>query len=64
LIDQGLPDFSWYCIPKREKFYQITKNIPNGHTRMYRSKALHNLPKLVFLVWKYTIWQTRHDPSI
>jgi protoporphyrinogen oxidase len=34
----GLPDFSWYNIPKREKIYQITiryskmdKNIPEGH---------------------------------
>jgi hypothetical protein len=26
----GLPDFSWYSIPKRGKVSQTTKNIPNG----------------------------------
>jgi hypothetical protein len=44
--EQGLPDFSWFNIPKREKIYQITakntqmgtkytkwpQNIPNGGT--------------------------------
>jgi hypothetical protein len=34
----GLPDFSWYNIPKRDKIYQMTlkytkgpQNIPNDH---------------------------------
>jgi hypothetical protein len=27
----GLPDFSWYMIPKPEKMYQLIKNAPNGH---------------------------------
>jgi hypothetical protein len=27
----GLPDFSWYNIPKRVKMYQNLGNIPNGH---------------------------------
>jgi hypothetical protein len=25
-LTAGLPDFSWYKIPKREKIYQITTN--------------------------------------
>jgi hypothetical protein len=27
------------------------------YTHTFRSKALQNLPKVVFLVWKYAIWQ-------
>jgi hypothetical protein len=27
----GLPDFSWYKIPKQGKIYQITTTIPNVH---------------------------------
>jgi hypothetical protein len=27
----GLPDFSWHKRPKREKIYQVTKKLPNGH---------------------------------
>jgi hypothetical protein len=27
------------------------------HTKIFHYKALKNLPKLVFLVCKYTIWQ-------
>jgi hypothetical protein len=27
------------------------------YTSIFHSKALHNLPKLGFLVWKQTIWQ-------
>jgi hypothetical protein len=27
------------------------------YTNLFHSKALQNLPKLKFLVWKYTIWQ-------
>jgi hypothetical protein len=27
------------------------------HTNIFHCKALQNLPKLRFLVWKYTIWQ-------
>jgi hypothetical protein len=42
------------------------KNVPNGrsiiqmakeYTNLFHSKALQNLPKLEFLVWKQTIWQ-------
>jgi hypothetical protein len=59
----GLPDFSWHNIPKRGKIYQIITPLPNDHkiylkifqmsikqTGIFHSKALHNLPKLVFLV--------------
>jgi hypothetical protein len=65
----GLPDFSWYMIPKAEK------NVPNEHEtyqmvikypkckifqtdiKYIHSKALQNLPNLGILVWKQTIWQ-------
>jgi hypothetical protein len=69
----GLPDFSWNNIPECEKIYQLTIKLLNGHklykmavnilqmdityTNIFDFKALQNLPKLGFLVWKYTIWQ-------
>jgi hypothetical protein len=31
LFQSGLPDFSWYNIPKRENGTKWPKNIPNGH---------------------------------
>jgi hypothetical protein len=42
----GLPDFSWYCVPKREQIYQITTkclyqiavNIPNSSKYTKRPK--------------------------
>jgi hypothetical protein len=62
----GLPDLSWYNIPKRGKLYQMTikytkwpHNTPNDHkmdqmaikhTNIFRFKLLQNLPKLGFLV--------------
>jgi hypothetical protein len=66
-----LPDFSWHNIPKcwknipgDHKTYQMTKkftnlsvNISNGHKIYQHRKTLQNLPKIGFLVLKYTIWQ-------
>jgi hypothetical protein len=68
-----LPDFSRHNLPKRGKNiptgHNITKwpwNIPNGcktlqmtikYTNIFPFKAIQNLPKLIFMVWKYTIWQ-------
>jgi hypothetical protein len=65
-VHAGLPDFSRYNIPKREKIYQMTTkytnwplNISNGHkinqvlikyTKIFYYKAHQNLPKLGFLV--------------
>jgi hypothetical protein len=62
----GLPDFSWYMIPKKEKMYQMNRkytkwsqNIPKVHQilqmdikyiNIFQSMALQNLPKLGFLV--------------
>jgi hypothetical protein len=62
----GLPDFSWYNIPKREKYAKMTTkytnwplNIPNGSkidgvsinfTSIFYCKTLQNLPKLSILV--------------
>jgi hypothetical protein len=47
----GLPDFSWYGIPKREKYTKITtkytkwqSNIPNGH-KTYQHLFLQDTPK-------------------
>jgi hypothetical protein len=56
----GLPDFSWYKIPKREKYIKWLQNVPNGrkidqmaikYTNIFHCKTLQNLPKLgLFLV--------------
>jgi hypothetical protein len=27
----GLPDFSWFNLPTREKYSKLPQNIPNGH---------------------------------
>jgi hypothetical protein len=47
----GLPDFSWYNIPKWEKLQQVTfkytkwpQNIPNGH-KIYQHLSLQDPPK-------------------
>jgi hypothetical protein len=71
--ETGLPDFSWYNIPKWGNMYQATlkytnwpQQIPTSHkidhmaiksTNIFHYKAHHNLPKFGFLVWKYAIWQ-------
>jgi hypothetical protein len=64
LSQTGLPDFSWYTIPKPEKCTKWTKmvikyprchyNIANSHEyiTIFPAKCLLNLPKLEFLVWK------------
>jgi hypothetical protein len=31
LLDAGLPDFSWYNIPKREKYTKWAQNVTKGH---------------------------------
>jgi hypothetical protein len=57
----GLPDFSWYMIPKLEKMYQMntkynkwSKNIPNvrkifqmaiKYINLFPSEVLQNFPK-------------------
>jgi hypothetical protein len=70
-----LPDFSWSKHTKMEKIYQMTTNytklpyiMPNGHKIFQTiitafSKAMQNLPKLGFLVWKQTIWQPCGNPE-
>jgi hypothetical protein len=65
-LPAGLPDFSWYNIPKRGKIYQITTkynkwllNLPIGgeinqiaikYTNIFQYKILQNLLKMGFLV--------------
>jgi hypothetical protein len=69
----GLPDFFWQNIPKRRKIYYNATKLPNSHimyqmavmyskspkniTTCYIPRPSKILPKLWFLVWKYTIWQ-------
>jgi hypothetical protein len=38
----GLPDFSWYNIPKQGKIYQITTKLPNGHYIYQRQYDIPN----------------------
>jgi hypothetical protein len=49
LIDQrsfgpGLPDCSWYKIPKREKYTKLPQTIPNVH-KIYHHLPLQGPPK-------------------
>jgi hypothetical protein len=55
---QNITKWPWN-IPDDNKIFQMTVK----YTNMFLCKALQNLPKLGFLVWKYTIWQhwTRHQ---
>jgi hypothetical protein len=64
----GLPDFSWYSIPKRWKYTKWPQNIPKCHkiyqnvrkiyqmsikfTSIFHCKTLKNLPKVGFLFWQ------------
>jgi hypothetical protein len=68
-----LPDVSWHNIPKTWKINQIVTKLPNfrkiyqmaviysklhrKYAKIFRSKSLQILPKLGYLVRKYTIWQ-------
>jgi hypothetical protein len=61
----GLPDLSWYNIPKREKYTKINTKIPYGSkmdkisvkfTSILHCTALQNLPKLGVLVRKYVYY--------
>jgi hypothetical protein len=36
---------------------------PKNKTKLFHSKALQNLPELVFLVRKYSIWQPCFKPA-
>jgi hypothetical protein len=59
-ITAGLPDFSWYNIPKQEKIpndrknghkiYLIAMKIPKGHdiSRNFPFQGLKSIPKLGF----------------
>jgi hypothetical protein len=75
----GLPDLSWYNLPKWGKIFQMTikhtkrkQDIPNDRKihqmalkciDIFGCKTLQNLPKLSFLVRKCTIWQPWSLPS-
>jgi hypothetical protein len=58
-----LPDFSYSNLPHGQKNYHTMYQCGIFTTQctkwqwIFHSKALQNIPKLVFLVWKYTIWQ-------
>jgi hypothetical protein len=63
-LDHGLPDFSWYNMPKRKKIYQITmkytkwsQNIPNGrkidqmsitYSNIFHCKTIQNFTQIWF----------------
>jgi hypothetical protein len=54
----GLPDFSWYNIPKREKYTKLSQNIPNDRKMLlvaiqyttFSIASPQNKHKLEFLV--------------
>jgi hypothetical protein len=51
-LRSGLPDFSWYNIPKRGKYNKLLLNIPNGH-KIYQialkyTNNFHRKPLLKF----------------
>jgi hypothetical protein len=37
VVESGLPDFSWYKIPKLEKYTKLPQTIPNVH-KIYLTK--------------------------
>jgi hypothetical protein len=51
---QNLPKGHKVCIRNGSKIDRMAIKLTNT----FRCKALQNFPKLGFLVWKYTIWQT------
>jgi hypothetical protein len=56
LLPTSVARFLLVCdIPNGGKIYQLTTN--HMYSNFFSSKALKNLPKLRFLVCKYTIWQ-------
>jgi hypothetical protein len=46
-------------IPDIHRIYQMAVKRPNSikYTSIFHCKTLQKLPKLRFLVWKYTLWQ-------
>jgi hypothetical protein len=53
--EPGLPDWPCYNIPKREKMYQITVNLPNGHKITIKyTKLPQNIQKGHLTALKYT----------
>jgi hypothetical protein len=64
---------TWENISNCHKITKWPYNVPNGLnifkmakecTKLFHSKALQNLPKLGFLVWKQTIWQPWFQPIL
>jgi hypothetical protein len=55
----SLPAFSCYNLPKGEKYTKLSQNyqIAIKYTNIFYSKALQNVPKWWFWVWKRSIWQ-------
>jgi hypothetical protein len=63
-FDTGLPDFSWYNIPKREKYTKWSQNIPKGHKIYQKATKYTKWPqnmytkghKIYQVAAKYTKW--------
>jgi hypothetical protein len=72
-VNQGCRIFLGTIYQNEETYTKLPQNIPNGHkitsngrkidqicikyTNILHCKTLQILPKLQFLVWKYSIWQ-------
>jgi hypothetical protein len=68
-MHQGCQIFLGTQYQNRTKCTKGTQNVPNGHKisqmaikyiNIFPPKALQNLPKSEFLVWKETIWPPWH----
>jgi hypothetical protein len=73
IFKAGLPDYSWYMIPKPEKIYQMNtkcakwlQTIPNvckiiqmgiKYIKIFQSEALQIYPNWDFWFENKTIWQ-------
>jgi hypothetical protein len=52
LFRPGLPDFSWYTLPKREEIYQMTRNCmkgPNCH-KIYQTAIKYTKSHIIYQI--------------
>jgi hypothetical protein len=45
-LESGLPEFSWYNIPKRGKYTKLAQNKPNGQKIYQMAANRPNVPKI------------------
>jgi hypothetical protein len=46
-IQPGLPDFSWYNIPEREKVFKMTTKCSKGHQDIPKCCIIFKWPKII-----------------